>query len=141
MLTTDLALRVDPVYEPIARRFKDNPAELADAFARAWFKLTHRDMGPVVRYLGPEVPSEELIWQDPLPDAPDRGDRPQEDRLAQARDPRLRPDRFAAGVGGMGRCRHRSAAATSAAAPTAPASGLSHSAAGRSTSQPSWRPC
>lgn len=68
MLTTDLALRLDPVYEPIARRFKDNPAEFADAFARAWFKLTHRDMGPVSRYLGPEVPSETLLWQDPLPD-------------------------------------------------------------------------
>ncbi|TDC72631.1 catalase/peroxidase HPI [Streptomyces hainanensis] len=67
MLTTDLALRFDPVYEPISRRFLENPAEFADAFARAWFKLTHRDMGPVVRYLGPEVPTETLIWQDPLP--------------------------------------------------------------------------
>ncbi len=70
MLTTDLALRFDPVYEPISRRFKDNPQELADAFARAWFKLTHRDMGPVARYLGPEVPAEVLLWQDPLPPAP-----------------------------------------------------------------------
>ncbi|HEX3803643.1 MAG TPA: catalase/peroxidase HPI [Solirubrobacteraceae bacterium] len=70
MLTTDLALRFDPVYEQISRRFKDNPDALADAFARAWFKLTHRDMGPIVRYLGPEVPSERLIWQDPLPAAP-----------------------------------------------------------------------
>jgi catalase-peroxidase len=69
MLTTDLSLRFDPVYEPISRRFKDNPQEFADAFARAWFKLTHRDMGPIVRYLGPEVPSEVLIWQDPLPTA------------------------------------------------------------------------
>ncbi|MEO3787999.1 catalase/peroxidase HPI [Actinocorallia sp. B10E7] len=67
MLTTDLALRFDPVYEPISRRFLENPDEFADAFARAWFKLTHRDMGPVVRYLGPEVPSEVLLWQDPLP--------------------------------------------------------------------------
>jgi catalase-peroxidase len=67
MLTTDLALRFDPIYEPISRRFRDNPEEFADAFARAWFKLTHRDMGPVVRYLGPEVPSEELLWQDPVP--------------------------------------------------------------------------
>ncbi|MPY83761.1 MAG: catalase/peroxidase HPI [Actinophytocola sp.] len=67
MLTTDLSLRYDPIYEPIARRFKDNPDELADAFARAWYKLTHRDMGPIQRYLGPEVPSEELIWQDPVP--------------------------------------------------------------------------
>jgi catalase-peroxidase len=69
MLTTDLALRFDPIYEPISRRFRENPAEFADAFARAWFKLTHRDMGPVVRYLGPEVPTETLIWQDPLPAA------------------------------------------------------------------------
>src|SRR6266508_1296861 len=67
MLTTDLSLRFDPVYEPISRRFLENPDELADAFARAWFKLTHRDMGPVVRYLGPEVPTETLLWQDPLP--------------------------------------------------------------------------
>ena len=67
MTTADIALRMDPVYEPISRRFHQNPAEFADAFARAWFKLTHRDMGPVVRYLGPEVPGEELIWQDPVP--------------------------------------------------------------------------
>jgi catalase-peroxidase len=67
MLTTDLALRFDPVYEPISRRFYEHPDELADAFARAWYKLTHRDMGPVSRYLGPEVPSEQLIWQDPVP--------------------------------------------------------------------------
>ncbi|GHH45032.1 catalase/peroxidase HPI [Streptomyces candidus] len=67
MLTTDLALRLDPAYEAISRRFKDDQAAFADAFARAWFKLTHRDMGPVVRYLGPEVPSETLLWQDPLP--------------------------------------------------------------------------
>ncbi|TDC58631.1 catalase/peroxidase HPI [Actinomadura sp. KC345] len=68
MLTTDLSLRFDPVYEPISRRFKDNPEEFADAFARAWFKLTHRDMGPRVRYLGPEVPDEVLVWQDPIPE-------------------------------------------------------------------------
>ena len=67
MLTTDIALRVDPIYEKIARRFYENPNQLADAFARAWFKLTHRDMGPRSRYLGPEVPAEELIWQDPVP--------------------------------------------------------------------------
>ncbi|BCJ63677.1 catalase-peroxidase [Polymorphospora rubra] len=67
MLTTDLALRFDPVYEQISRRFLANPDEFADAFARAWFKLTHRDMGPVVRYLGSEVPTETLLWQDPLP--------------------------------------------------------------------------
>ncbi len=67
MLTTDLALRFDPVYEKISRRFYENPDQFADAFARAWFKLTHRDMGPRARYLGPEVPGEELIWQDPIP--------------------------------------------------------------------------
>ena len=67
MLTTDLALRIDPAYEKISRRFYENPLEFADAFARAWFKLTHRDMGPIARYLGPEVPKEELIWQDPVP--------------------------------------------------------------------------
>jgi catalase-peroxidase len=67
MLTTDLALRFDPIYERISRRFLENPDQLADAFARAWFKLTHRDMGPRSRYLGPEVPAEELIWQDPIP--------------------------------------------------------------------------
>jgi catalase-peroxidase len=67
MLTTDLSLRFDPVYEQISRRFLEHPDEFADAFARAWFKLTHRDMGPVARYLGPEVPTETLLWQDPLP--------------------------------------------------------------------------
>ncbi len=68
MLTTDLSLRLDPIYEPISRRFHENPAEFADAFARAWFKLTHRDMGPKERYLGPEVPQEKLLWQDPIPE-------------------------------------------------------------------------
>jgi catalase-peroxidase len=67
MLTTDLSLRFDPAYEKISRRFYENPDQFADAFARAWFKLTHRDMGPVVRYLGPLVPKEVLIWQDPIP--------------------------------------------------------------------------
>ena len=67
MLTTDIAMRIDPLYGPISKRFHENPDQFADAFARAWFKLTHRDMGPIVRYLGPEVPKEELIWQDPVP--------------------------------------------------------------------------
>jgi catalase-peroxidase len=67
MTTADMAMRMDPIYEPIARRFHENPEEFADAFARAWFKLTHRDMGPRARYLGPEVPEEALIWQDPIP--------------------------------------------------------------------------
>ena len=67
MFTTDLALKVDPIYAPISKRFHDNPQEFADAFAKAWYKLTHRDMGPISRYLGPEVPAEPQIWQDPLP--------------------------------------------------------------------------
>ncbi|WP_252088881.1 catalase/peroxidase HPI [Pseudomonas sp. MWU13-3659] len=79
MLTSDLALRFDPIYEPIARRFKDNPDQLADAFARAWYKLIHRDMGPLARYLGPEMPNEELLWQDPLPKA---GPQPSEADIA-----------------------------------------------------------
>ena len=78
MLTTDLALRFDPIYEPISRRFLADPGQFADAFARAWFKLTHRDMGPIARYLGPEVPAETLLWQDPIPavthDLVDSGD-------------------------------------------------------------------
>jgi catalase-peroxidase len=68
MTTADMSMRMDPIYEPIARHFRENPEEFADAFARAWFKLTHRDMGPRSRYLGPEVPAEELIWQDPIPE-------------------------------------------------------------------------
>jgi catalase-peroxidase len=67
MLTTDLSLKVDPIYAPISKRFHENPQEFADAFAKAWYKLTHRDMGPIARYLGPEVPAEQQIWQDPLP--------------------------------------------------------------------------
>ena len=67
MLTTDLSLRFDPAYEKISRGFLENPDAFADAFARAWFKLTHRDMGPIARYLGPDVPREELLWQDPIP--------------------------------------------------------------------------
>src|SRR5205814_6272959 len=67
MLTTDLSLRLDPAYEKISRRFYEHPDQFADAFARAWFKLTHRDMGPIVRYLGPLVPKETLPWQDPIP--------------------------------------------------------------------------
>jgi len=91
MLTTDLSLRLDPAYEKISRRFYEHPEQFADAFARAWFKLTHRDMGPIVRYQGPLVPKESLIWQDPIPavnhpliaDADIAG--------TQDQDPRIRP--------------------------------------------------
>ena len=75
MLTSDLAMRVDPIYEKISRRYHENPDQFADAFARAWFKLTHRDMGPIQRYLGPLVPKETLIWQDPIPGFGSSGDR------------------------------------------------------------------
>ena len=133
MLTTDLALRFDPVYEQISRRFHENPDEFADAFARAWFKLTHRDMGPIERYLGPEVPPETLIWQDPVPavdararSAPRTSPRSRRRSSPRAcRSPSWSPPR--------GRRPRRSAAATSAAAPTARASASSRRAAGRST--------
>ena len=90
MLTTDLALRIDPLYEPISRRFHEHPEELADAFAKAWFKLTHRDMGPRSRYLGPLVPPEPQLWQDPVPAVshPLVGDAGR--RGPQGEDPRLR---------------------------------------------------
>src|SRR5690606_18286526 len=81
MLTTDLSLRLDPEYEKISRRYLENFDEFSDAFARAWFKLTHRDMGPKSRYLGPEVPSEELLWQDPVP-TPDHALIGETDQLA-----------------------------------------------------------
>ena len=103
MLTTDLALRFDPIYEQISRRFAEDQDAFSDAFARAWFKLTHRDMGPIVRYLGPEVPSEELIWQDPLPAVDARARLRRRHRRAQGADPRLRAVGLAAGhdrVGG-----------------------------------------
>ena len=102
MLTTDLSLRLDPVYEPISRRFHEHPDQFADAFARAWYKLTHRDMGPVSRYLGPEVPSEQLIWQDPVPavDHPLVGDG--RHRSPEGQDPRFRIAGFPAGRHGVG---------------------------------------
>ncbi len=102
MLTTDLSLRMDPVYEQISRRFLENPAEFADAFARAWFKLTHRDMGPVVRYLGPEVPAETLLWQDPVPAVTHQLIDDERHRLAQGPGPRLGPVRAPARVHGVG---------------------------------------
>ena len=102
MLTTDLSLRFDPAYEKISRRFLENPDQFADAFARAWFKLTHRDMGPRARYLGPEVPTEELIWQDPIPavDHPLIDDK--DIAALKAQDPGVGPVRLAAGLDGLG---------------------------------------
>ena len=102
MLTTDLSLRFDPAYEKISRRFYEHPDQFADAFARAWFKLTHRDMGPIVRYLGPLVPKETLIWQDPIPavDHPLIGDAGH--RRPEGENPRLRPRRLRARLDGLG---------------------------------------
>ena len=102
MLTTDLALRFDPIYEPISRRFLENPDEFADAFARAWFKLTHRDMGPIARYLGPEVPTETLLWQDPVPAVDARARRRRGHRRPQGPDPRLGPVGLPAGLHRVG---------------------------------------
>ncbi len=102
MTTADLSLRMDPAYEPIARRFHENPEEFADAFARAWFKLTHRDMGPRSRYLGPEVPEEELIWQDPVPAVDHELIDAAGHRGPQGQDPRLGPVRSGAGLDSLG---------------------------------------
>jgi catalase-peroxidase len=100
MFTTDLALRIDPSYEKISRRFLENPEEFADAFAKAWFKLTHRDMGPIARYLGPLVPKEQLIWQDPFPRwiMIDR----RRILLPEGQDPRIRAFHLATGHDGLG---------------------------------------
>ena len=102
MLTTDLSLRFDPVYEKISRRFYEHPDEFADAFARAWFKLTHRDMGPIMRYLGPLVPKEELIWQDPIPAVNHELDQRQGHRRSEGQDSRLRPIGVATRLDGLG---------------------------------------
>ena len=140
MLTTDLALRMDPVYEPISRRFLEHPDELADAFGKAWYKLLHRDMGPVSRFLGPWVPEPQL-WQDPVP-AVDHELIGDDDIAAlKAHDPRVGAvDRAAGGhrVGGGGVA---SAAPTSAAAPTARGSASRRRRTGRSTSRRRWRRC
>jgi catalase-peroxidase len=101
MTTADLSLRFDPIYEPIARRYLENPEEFADAFARAWFKLTHRDMGPRSRYLGPEVPAEELIWQDPVP-AVDHELIDEGHRRPQGQDPCLGPVGLPTGLDRLG---------------------------------------
>ncbi len=102
MTTADMAMRMDPIYEPISRRFAENPDEFADAFARAWFKLTHRDMGPRSRYLGPEVPAEELIWQDPVPAVDHELIDSQDIAIPQGSDPGLRPVDLRTGVDCLG---------------------------------------
>ncbi len=140
MLTTDLSLRFDPAYEKISRRFYENPDEFADAFARAWFKLTHRDMGPRSRYLGPEVPAEELIWQDPVPAV--------DHKLIDAKDiVDLKAKILASGLSVSnwsrppGLRRQRSAAPTSAVGRTARASASAPRRIGRPTSPPNWQRC
>jgi catalase-peroxidase len=137
MTTADLSLRFDPIYEPIARRYLENPDEFADAFARAWFKLTHRDMGPRSRYLGPEVPEEELIWQDPVP-AVDHEliDAKRTSPTSRARSlPRGCPSPNWSRP--PGRRHPPSAAPTCAAAPTGRASASRRRRIGKSTSRPS----
>ena len=141
MLTTDLALRFDPAYEKISRRFHENPQEFADAFAKAWFKLTHRDMGPISRYLGPEVPKEPQLWQDPVPAVESRTDRREGHRRAQEQDPRIGTVHLPAGLDRLGVGvvvpRHRQARRRQRRAhPPRAAEGL-----GRSTIRPSWRRC
>ena len=141
MTTADMALRIDPAYEKISRRFMADPQAFADAFARAWFKLTHRDMGPRARYLGPLVPAEELIWQDPIPAV----DHPLVDdadvAALKAHGAGVGPADRAAGGARPGRRHRRSAAATSAAAPTARASASRRRRTGRRTSRRSSPRC
>ena len=105
MFTTDLALRFDPAYEKISKRFLDNPQEFELAFAKAWFKLTHRDMGPRARYLGSEVPKEALIWQDPIPAVNHKLIGEAEIESLKKRSSDLRTDRAGACSNGMGICR------------------------------------
>jgi catalase-peroxidase len=138
MLTTDLSLRFDPAYEKISRRFYEHPDQFADAFARAWFKLTHRDMGPIQRYLGPLVPKETLIWQDPIPAGDASAHRCRRSpRSRQRSSRRVSPSRSS--FRPPGRRHRRSAAPTSAAARTARASASARRRTGRSTSRPSSR--
>jgi catalase-peroxidase len=132
MLTTDLSMRVDPAYEKITRRWLEHPEELADEFARAWYKLTHRDMGPVVRYLGPLVPKETLLWQDPVPAADDDliGDKGVEKLKKQILESGLTVSQLVSTAW--------AAASTSGAVPTAVASVCSRRPAGRSISPTTW---
>ena len=140
MTTADMAMKMDPAYEKISRRFHENPDEFADAFARAWFKLTHRDMGPKARYLGPDVPAEDLIWQDPVPAGRPPADRRERHRALKAKllDSGLSIRNWSRPPGPRPR---PSAARTSAAAPTARASGSRRRRTGKSTSPRSCQRC
>jgi hypothetical protein len=141
MLTTDLSLRFDPAYEKISRRFYENPDQFANAFARSWFKLTHRDMGPHTRYLGPEVPAEELIWQDPIPSV--------NHKLIDEKDivPPSRAGSLPRGCLSRnwflppGRQHPPSVAPTSVAVRTAHEFASHPRRIGKSTSRPNWRKC
>ncbi len=141
MATTDLALKVDPIYAPISKRFHENPAAFADAFARAWYKLTHRDMGPVSRCLGPLVPAEPQLWQDPVPAVDHEliGEPEIAALKAEASSPRGCPSRSSSRP--PGRRRRRSAAPTSAAARTARGSASRRKRTGRSTIPPASATC
>ena len=141
MTTADMAMRMDPVYEPISRRFHADPDAFADAFARAWFKLTHRDMGPRARYLGPEVPEEELIWQDPVPAVTHELIDEQDIAVSEGKNPRVGALRLRSGLDRLGIGSRPSAAPTCAAGRTARASVSRRRRTGRSISRPGWRPC
>ena len=140
MLTTDLSLRMDPIYAPIAKRFHENPDQLADAFGKAWFKLLHRDMGPVSRYLGPWVPEPQL-WQDPVPDVDHELIGDDGHRCPQGQAPRIGAVHLPAGRPPRGRRRRASAAPTSGAGPTGRGFAWRRRRTGRSTTRPNWPRC
>ncbi len=141
MTTADLSLRFDPIYEPIARRFHKDPQAFADAFARAWFKLTHRDMGPRCRYLGPEVPAEQLIWQDPIPAVDHKLINKQDIAASQGQNPRLGSVNLRAGLNRLGIGFHLPRVPTSAAVRTERASVLPRRRIGRSISLLNLKRC
>ena len=141
MFTTDIALRFDPVYEKISRHFHEDPDEFADAFARAWFKLTHRDMGPRARYLGPEVPKEELIWQDPIPAVTHKLIESRDIAALKSQNPEFGTDRVAIGINSLGFGGQHSVALISVAAQMARVFAWRHKKIGKSTIPISWRRC